>query len=158
MKVFLGFLVVVIFLALVIPFLRFTPLQTPVVPTPFPTEKVAKVNPCRALEVKSPVPTQKISPPSINVVVVVDNSNPKCSWGVFEAQAGTVQLEDDAQNVLATGTLNTNEDWTAKKPVTYQTTIPFNGTTSTKLNLVITEENPSGSDNPQTVSIPLVFN
>lgn len=157
MKVFLGLIIVAIVVALTIPFLRFTPLE-PVTPSPTPIPQVPTKAPgCEAITVKNPLPDQKIMPPSLTVTVIIDNTNPTCHWSVFEGQAGTLELQDDEQNTLGTGTLTTNDDWTANKPVTYQGTVSFSSVGGGKANLIITEENPSGSNNPQTIQIPLTY-
>lgn len=157
MKVVLSFIIVAIIIALIIPFLRFTPLQ-PSTPSPTPIPQVpAKLPGCEAITIKSPLPDQKITPPSVIVTVVVDNTNPKCHWSVFEAQAGTLEIQDEDQNTLGTGTLSTNEDWTANKAIVYEGTVPLSSVGGGKANLIITEENPVGSNNPQTIQIPLTY-
>lgn len=156
MKAILVVIVVAIVAALVIPFLRFTPLEPEVAPSPTPQPTITKAAPCKAIDVKSPFPNQKITPPKLTVTVVINNSNPACRWTVFEAQAGTLELQDENQNTIATGTLSTTQDWMTVKPVTYQGTISFDAINTQRADLIITEENPSGGDNPQTISIPLL--
>lgn len=157
MKTLLVLLVVGIASLLIIPFLKFTPLQPQVVPSPTPTQQIIKKTPCQALTIKTPLPNQRITPPSLSVKVVVDNTNPECHWTVFEAQAGTLELQDENKNTIGTGTLTTTDEWMANKPVTYEGTVSFSAIQQGKGNLLITEENPSGKDTPQSISLPLNF-
>ncbi len=156
MKILRIFILLGILTALIIPFLRFTPLEPSIPPSPTPTQTVKKAA-CQAITVKNPLPDQKVNPPQLTVTVVINNTNPLCHWTISQGNAGTLELQDENQNTLATGKLTTTQDWTENKPITYEGSIPVNTVGTGIANLIITEENPMGQDNPQTISIPLIF-
>jgi hypothetical protein len=97
----------------------------------------------------------------ISVTAVVDNTNMQalgCSWTVFEAQAGTIELKDGNGTVLGFGLLTTTQDWMTASPVTYTGQVTSNSVFApgTPLTLVFTEENPSGDGIPDTLVVPVV--
>ncbi|MFZ2803910.1 MAG: hypothetical protein WA001_01680 [Patescibacteria group bacterium] len=127
------------------------PIQVPTAPATTTTAA------CQALTVLEPQPGAGASSP-ISVRAIVDNRNSSCHWTVFEAQAGSVVLQDPAGNILGQAPLKTTGDWTSSDPLEYDANVslskPYTGVAS----LVITEEDPSGKPNPQTVSIGISLN
>lgn len=112
---------------------------------------------CRALQIIKPASGQKVVSP-IEVEVVVNNTNPKCHWSVFEAQAGTISLKDNTGQTIGTGILKTTSDWMTDQPVTYTGTINFDTTPSSNdLILTIFEEPPSGQPNSKQATILLKY-
>ena len=121
--------------------------------SPSPTATSTSTTSC--LRIVKPKENQLIISP-LTVSVVVDNTSTMCHWTVFEAQAGTIEIIDDAGTTVGTGILKTTDNWMTNKPVTYDGTIIFTQTpVSNTVVLQITEENPSGKPNPQTVTRPL---
>lgn len=113
-------------------------------------------SPCEALTVNAPGKNEKITSP-VTITVTVDNTNPKCRWTVFEAQAGTMQLQNAEGEVIGKAVLTTDEDWMTDQPVTYSGEMMFDTTLATpKLNLVITEDSPSGEPGKE-VTHPLTY-
>lgn len=109
------------------------------------------------LTVTSPVSGSVVGQ-AIAVEAVVDNrdANTDCSWTVFEAQAGTIEVRDAQGAVLGQGLLTTEEEWMTSEPVRYTGSVALTAAPSGDLTIVITEENPSGEGTPDTVAIPLV--
>ncbi len=120
---------------------------------PIPTTKIAVK--CSAISVLSPRDNSKVITP-LTVRVVVDNRG-ECHWTVFEAQAGTVTITDGLGKVVGQGVLKTAQEWTTPNPVTYTATITLSKPTTSGGTLTITEENPSGKENPQKHSVPVSF-
>lgn len=111
---------------------------------------------CSALTITTPESGAQVTDP-VTVTVVVDNTNPKCGWTVFEAQAGSMELRDETDQLIGTGILTTTDDWMTNQPVTYTGTIPFmNVPASANLVLTIFEEDPSGQGS-QEVILPLTY-
>lgn len=138
-----------------------TPLPTSITATPSPSlsqNPSPSSNPdsCRALRVTSPRANAKVTSP-LSVRALVDNSNKECRWTVFEAQAATIEIQDEEGKTLGTGALTTTEEWMVTTPVNYSGKITFTKPATTTGRLVVIEENPSGRPNPQTVVIPLSF-
>lgn len=119
---------------------------------PVPTKIAIK---CSAISVLSPRDNAKITTP-LTIRVVVDNRG-DCHWTVFEAQAGTVTITDGLGNTIGTGVLKTTQEWTAPNPVTYTASVTLSKPTTSGGTLTITEENPSGKENPQKHSVPVSF-
>lgn len=112
-------------------------------------------NPSCAVTVVSPHAGSSITNP-LSVNILVDNSKPHCHWTVFEAQAGVAKLVDNTGLLLGQAPLKTTDDWTLPKPVAYNVTISYTNKPATGVvNLILTEENPSGKPNPQQLTIPL---
>lgn len=113
------------------------------------------------LTVDTPRYNSAISFP-LSVTATVDNTHATslgCSWTIFEAGAGTTALKDEKGNVIATGRLDTGEEWMTTGPVHFSgTLVPENEPTSgSVLTLLVTEEDPSdGEGGPVSeISIPL---
>jgi hypothetical protein len=97
----------------------------------------------------------------LSIDATVDNTNAQslgCSWGVFEAQAGNVQVKDPSGNILAQVPLTTTDNWMTTGPVAYTATIASlsNPAYSGPLTLLFTEDNSSGKPNPDTLTIQIV--
>lgn len=109
------------------------------------------------LSVETPVAGGAVSQ-TIEVKATVDNrkATPQCSWTVFEAQAGVVQIRDAQGAVLGQGMLTTQDDWMTSEPVHYTGSVVLSATPSGNVTLVVTEENPSGEGTPDSVTLPLV--
>lgn len=110
----------------------------------------------------SPLSGASVSFP-LSVTAVVDNSDAielGCSWTMFEAQAAFMELKDEDGAVLATGVLDTGEEWMTTGPVNFSGTLsPANPVPAgTLLTLVINEEDPSDGEAgaPSVVSVPLI--
>lgn len=122
---------------------------SPSAPTHTPT------SPISCLRIISPQKNQLIISP-LTVTVVVDNTSNTCHWTVFEAQAGTIEIVDDEGTTIGTSALKTTDNWMTNKAVTYEGIVIFTkAPASDNIVLQITEENPSGKPNPQTVTLPL---
>lgn len=102
------------------------------------------LNPQNGDTVTSPVALQ----------VVVDNSKQDCSWTVFEAQAGVVELIGNTDQVLTKEPLMATSDWMTAAPVTYTANLEYLNYAG-PLKLRIVEENPSGVGTPDEVSLLL---
>jgi hypothetical protein len=123
-----------------------------------PNQPVTAVSHC-GLTINAPLPQTVVSGP-ISISAVVDNTNMDqlgCSWTVFEAQAGTIELKDSNGTLLGFGLLTTTSDWMTTAPVTYigmvTPTAPI--PSGTQLSLIFTEENPSGEGIPDTLTVPV---
>lgn len=150
MKYFLIFFAIALCIILGIFFWYSNHPQSPTAITPSPSPVAA----CNALTMITPQKGSKISSP-LSISVIVDNTNPKCHWTVFEAQAGVAQLFDTNGNLLGQAVLKTNDDWTLQKPVPYNAVVTYTNPSSGNLKLVLQEENPSGKPNPQKTTIGL---
>jgi hypothetical protein len=112
------------------------------------------------LTVDSPLPGSTVTFP-LTINATVDNtkmSTVGCSWTVFEAQAGGVEIKDQSGNVLAQAPLTTTSDWMTTAATPYKATISAlsNPSYTGPLTLVFTEDNPSGGPNPDTLSVQVV--
>lgn len=123
-------------------------------PSTKPQTQQPTVSVCNALTMTNPQKGQKITSP-LTVTVTIDNTK-SCHWTVFEAQAGTLTLQDNTGKIIGTGRLTTSANWMTDKPVTYTGTIEFTKPETNELQLLIEEENPSGQES-QTVTIPLMY-
>lgn len=94
----------------------------------------------------------------VEVRATVDNRKaaPGCSWTVFEAQAGIVEIRDAQGLVIGQGTLTTQDEWMTSEPVNYAGSVALSVAPSGRLTLVVTEENPSGEGTPDSVTLPLI--
>jgi hypothetical protein len=111
---------------------------------------------CTALKIINPQPNEQVAS-DFTVKVVVDNTNPKCQWTVFEAQAGTINVVDSNGNTAGNGILKTSDNWMTKDPVTYSGTVSLNtNIPHGKLQLIINEKKPNGNQG-QTISIPIQY-
>jgi hypothetical protein len=121
-------------------------------------EAIATDNGACGLIVSTPLSKTTVAFP-LTVKTVVDNTQMDilgCAWSVFEAQAGFVEVIDGDGNVVGGGTLTTDEDWMTTGPVRYDAELKLTKTPSTKtLDLVFTEENPSGEGIPDTFVLPV---
>lgn len=106
--------------------------------------------------VNTPAPTEFVAQ-SFPLSITVDNrgGDPKCTWTVFEAQAGTVEVYDMNGNRLAQTYISTTEDWMNLGPTTFTTTVNITKSLSTDMKIIITEEDPSGMGDVATVMIPV---
>ena len=125
-----------------------------------PSQPQARSTGCtpKALEVVSPLPGSTQTLP-LQVSVIVDNgSHPNCPWTVFEAQAGVIQLIDRTGIAVGSGVLATTQDWMTDDPVGYSGEIPNIAVVPPgDATLIITEEDPSGMGDAQTIEIPIVI-
>lgn len=136
--------------------------EAPTLQAPITGEEQAQsvaVSHC-GLTVQSPLSSSTVTSP-ITVSAVVDNTNAQvtgCSWTVFEAQAATIALVDANNTVLGTGLLTTTDDWMTTGPVSYSGTIVAQSPllSGSALSLVFTEEDPSGMNMPDTLTVPVV--
>lgn len=110
------------------------------------------------LTVQLPAPTATVSFP-MEVKGVVDNrqASPCGPWIIFEAEAGTMEVQDINGTVVGRGILRAQGEWMTAGPVPVIGTIaldrePANNTAR----LVITSTDPSGAQTPQVISIPIV--
>lgn len=92
----------------------------------------------------------------LRVDVLIENRrNPNCSWTLFEAQAGLVQLFDSTGAEVGATPLMTSDEWMTDGPVAFSATITPTGTVAPgAARILITEEDPSGMGDVQTVEIP----
>lgn len=114
------------------------------------------------LTIIEPLPNAKVSFP-LNVNAIVNNTKAKeldCSWGVFEAVAGVIQVKDENGKVISTDTpLKTNnQNWMTDPSSVYTGVIVledmgFKG----KAVIHFTEDNSAGVDNPDTLDIPIII-
>jgi hypothetical protein len=109
------------------------------------------------LRVTRPLPGSQVTFP-LEIKAVVDNTgaqNLGCSWGAFEAQAGSIVIQDMLNNTLATGVLSTTDNWMTSDPVAYAATIPAlsNPNYTGPLVITFTEDNAQGIPNPDTLTI-----
>jgi hypothetical protein len=115
-----------------------------------------KMDGCSALQITSPQKGQQATSP-LTVTAIVDNTNHKCHWTVFEAQAGSIEVRNSKGQVIGKGKLTTQAAWMNEQPVTYTGTVTFNSAEATpSLTLVINEENPSGQPGQQ-INFPLNY-
>ncbi len=128
------------------------PPSTPIGPTTIQSTGCAP----KALTVVSPQPGSTQTVP-LSVKVIVDNgSHQNCTWTVFEAQAGIIQLFDSAGIAVGSGTLTTTADWMTDDPVEYTGEIPAIAIVPPGPGkLVITEEDPAGMGDAQTIEVPI---
>lgn len=98
---------------------------------------------------------------SFVVQVVVDNTNRTnlgCGWTVFEGQAGTVHVYDKRGFSVGSNLLTTTEDWMTQGPVNFYSEIKIDiEPEDENLILIIEEDDPSGLDTSDTISIPLIL-
>jgi len=126
-----------------------TPIQTPT-PVAIPTPTASCQNPSLNLQ-----PNQEISFP-FDLTVVVDNRDLNCRWIVFEAQAGMVEIRDQANVLISQGILRTTQDWMTEQPVEYRATLTqIIQPTSGQARLILTEDDPSGAGTPRQINLPL---
>lgn len=117
--------------------------------------KITSPNASCAVTIVSPQAGSVITNP-LSVNLIIDNTKPGCHWTVFEAQAGIAQLVDSTGLLLGQAQLKTTEDWTLSKPTAYNAIIPLNKQPTTSIvNLILEEENPSGKPNPQKITMSL---
>jgi hypothetical protein len=122
-------------------------------PPSTPTSTQAAQGTCPALTVLNPVSRMEAYLLPLKVRVMVDNRNPNCHWTVFEAQAGSVELRDRSGHVITSAPLKTTGDWTSNQPLEYDATLSPSTNATGPLVVFITEENPRGKPNPQTVTV-----
>ncbi|MFA5936132.1 MAG: hypothetical protein WC787_04770 [Patescibacteria group bacterium] len=139
------------------------PVIPPVAEQPPANAKVAardvKMTGCepKAITVSEPAANTAVTFP-FTVKAVVHNAERKdCSWTMFEAQAASMEVKDSDGKVVASGLLMAKGEWMTDGPVSFDGMItPVSGVTpSGVLDLVITEENPSGMKDSQTITIPI---
>lgn len=107
----------------------------------------------KGLVVSSPKPDEVISSP-LTITGYVNGEN----WIVFEAQTGTVELQDANGKMMAFGLLTaTDEDW-MKPLVNFSSTMEFSRATSETGVLIFRNENPSGeSEREREIRLPVKF-
>jgi hypothetical protein len=156
-KIFLCILLVLI-IGIVVYIKNYKPLN--ISPDIVQTTKVP-VSKC-GLTVLSPLPQDAIdfsSDFSFVVKGVVDNTKRKelgCSWSVFEAQAASMKVVNTDNEVVGNGLLMAKDtDWMTDQPVQYEGVVKVTGTHK-GFKLIVTEENPSGEGNVDTIEIPLI--
>lgn len=95
----------------------------------------------------------------LRVDVLVENQkNPACNWTLFEAQAGLVQLFDSTGAEVGAAPLMTSDEWMTTGPVAFSATITPTGTVAPgQARILITEEDPSGMGDVQTIEIPFIL-
>lgn len=120
-----------------------------------PVPTTAAIKKCDAITVLSPKDNIKVVSP-LTVRVTIDNRG-QCHWTVFEAQAGTVTITDGLGKVVGQGILKTTQEWTTPNPVTYTATVTLSKPSTSGGTLTISEENPSGKENPQKHTVPVSF-
>lgn len=108
------------------------------------------------MTIDTPAPSATVSFP-LTVMGTVHNAvaTDGCRWTLFEGQAGTVAVKDQTGNTLAlVPFMTTTTDWMTDGPVPFSATLtpatPI--ATGTVLTLVVTEEDPSGMNTPDTLS------
>lgn len=92
----------------------------------------------QGLSVTSPQANEKVSSP-LKITGQVSGDG----WTGFEAQAGTVQLQDQQGKVLTTGILTMPGNW-MQLPASFESTLQFNVATKQPATLVFKNENASG--------------
>ncbi len=90
------------------------------------------------------------------VVDNVDRVKRGCSWGVFEAQAGTIIARDKNNEVVGTGVLTTKSEWMTEQPVSYESVISVQAGFTGPITLSFVEDNSADIPKPDTHSIGLV--
>ncbi len=106
-----------------------------------------------AMHFISPSDGDEVTAPTL-LSVVIDNSNPDCSWTVFEGQGGLVKLIGDTDQVIYTTPLLAQGEWMTASPVTYTAELEYSNYVG-PLKVLITEENPSGEGIPDKTFITL---
>lgn len=114
------------------------------------------------LTIIDPLPNTKVSFP-FTVSGIVNNTKAKelgCSWGVFEAVAGVIQVKDETGKVISSDTpfKTNNQNWMTDPSSLYTGTLTledpgFKG----KATIHFTEDNSAGFDNPDTLDIPIII-
>lgn len=112
------------------------------------------------LTINSPLTGSTVTFP-LTINAMVDNTAATtlgCSWGVFEANAGSVVIKDTNGNVLAQSYLATTANWMTVNPTVYNATIPSlsNPSYTGALTIMFTEDNSADIPNPDTLSIQVV--
>ena len=143
------FIIIGVILLVLFAFWKLKP--TPVVKSPDKT-----VASCHALTIISPQKNEQVTR-DFTIKAIVNNSNSACHWAVFEAQAGTIEIKDSNNTLVATSTLKTTDNWMTNNPVTYTGAISLDANTPHGyLTLFIHEESPNGNPG-KTVSVPLQY-
>ena len=112
------------------------------------------------MTINSPLPGSTVAFP-LTINATVDNTQMTslgCSWGVFEAQAGGVEVKDGSGNVLATAPVTTTANWMTANATPYSASITAlsNPNYSGPLTLVFTEDNAEGDPNPDMLTVAVV--
>lgn len=99
----------------------------------------------------------------LEITAIVNNTHREtlgCSWTVFEGQAGTIQIQkENGENIGEPLLLTTKStSWMTDESSIYSTileTLPdeFKG----KINIIITEDNPSGEGTPKKIIVPVTI-
>lgn len=145
------------------------PAPIPTVPTPkSPAVSVAGVSHC-GMTITAPAANASVSFP-VNVSGVIDNTKAStlgCSWQMFEGQAGTAQLYYLGSAAGDWYTLNNPvvvpvSNWTSAGPVPFSVAVNFHDgglglLPGTKMKIVFTEENASGSGTVDTLTLPFTL-
>jgi hypothetical protein len=106
-----------------------------------------------ALHYISPIHSSHVTNP-FTIEVIVDNSQDSCRWGVFEGEAGSVELYDEYGKLQDKGILTTTSDWMTDSPTTYRASLS-EFTHKGKSKLLFKENNPKG-DKPQESYITVI--
>lgn len=122
------------------------------------TDLIQETSHCGLKIVKPEIDGRPIVSP-LHIEAIIDNTKMEtlgCSWGVFEAQAGTIQVTDTEGNILGTSTLNTvAEEWMTTSPTIYTSDIELSYIPDNKIILTFTEDNSADFPNPDTFSISI---
>ncbi|MEN9558128.1 MAG: hypothetical protein RL141_497 [Candidatus Parcubacteria bacterium] len=109
----------------------------------------------KTISVLSPLPGSTHSLPVTVSVLVENDKNPNCIWTLFEAQAGSVQLYDRTGAEVGSGSLVTTQNWMTTGPVGFSVVIDSAMVVPPgEAHIVITEEDPSGMGDVQTIEVP----
>lgn len=103
-------------------------------------------------------PNQKVSYPLVIHGTIKTPSSKDCKrWGVFEGQAGTVEIQKNG-TVLHSQPITIDGDWMTDQPVSFLVTITDKKPVYGEVNLVFKSDNPSGlPENDQVFTLPLVI-
>jgi hypothetical protein len=110
------------------------------------------------ISVLSPLPGSTHTFPLMVSVLVENDKNPDCAWTLFEAQAGLVQLYDRTGAEVGSAPLTTTQNWMTTGPVGFTALIDTAMVVPPgEARIVITEEDPSGMGDVQTIEIPFTL-
>lgn len=108
------------------------------------------------VQILEPMAGSEVSFPLTVHLKVENRLNRSCTWTVFEAQMGTVSLQDEQGKEYALEPLTSRDDWMTDGPVEFKAVLAPKGTLPSKLRLVIMEEDPSGMGEIRTLTVPIM--
>ncbi len=128
--------------------------QTQVPAQTQPTQTIASS--C-GLTINSPLVNSTVTFP-LTINATVDNTGPGCHWGVFEANAGGVEIKDQNGNTLAQTYLGTTADWMTSAATPYSATISSlsNPSYTGPLSIIFTEDNSADFPNPDMLTVSVI--